>query len=296
MQVLAGAPGRLQDVGPARLVARKRFRERRECEPAAVGLRDHRVEPHRALVPPVAEQLGVDRANDEGGPRPRGPVGVGAKHDLLHEVRGMLTRPAVGGVAVVGLAPVRPGPHPVDRLRVVVPIDGVRGVAAVVPHQRNRAPVERDGDRPARRDRLEVVERIGDARLVDAEGLHSGPGEVVLDARPVGALGQPEAASPRPEAPGCEPPPRPRPASARRCPSPAGAAPRAWRTTPTDRSRHRPAAPAALPGCRRRGARSPALPARSRRLRGAGPRRPGPAPRARAPRRPRCGTHGECRA
>ena len=67
----------------------------------------------------------------------------------------------VGGVAVVGPAAVRPCPHAVDRLRVVVPVDRVRRVAAVVPHQRNRAPVERDGDRTARGDRLEVVERIG---------------------------------------------------------------------------------------------------------------------------------------
>ena len=131
------------------------------ARPRASACRDHLLEPPRPLVPPVAEQLGVERADDQRGPPARGPVGVARARSRARRSRARARARAPRRASwSYGAPPLRPRAHPVDRLRVVVAVDGIGGIAALVPHERDRLPVERHRDRAAGRHRLELVERV----------------------------------------------------------------------------------------------------------------------------------------
>ena len=92
-----------------------------------------------------------------------------------------------------------------NRSAVVVAIGRVPRVAAlVVPHQLHDRPVDRQSHHPRRREhRLELLGRAVSKRGggVHADGPHAVLGELALQSRVVGALGQPEAAAEASEAP-----------------------------------------------------------------------------------------------
>src|SRR5207302_7419559 len=155
------------------------------------------------LVPPVAEQLGVERAAQEPRPAALLAVGVQALRNALHEPARVAPREHERLPVPVRAPAVVPGPQVVDGPAVVVAVQRVGRIALRVPYQADQLPVHRDGYRAgAGRDRLELVEgaeaeRVG---LVDAERAHAVLGQLALEPRAVAALGEPEAAPEGPEA------------------------------------------------------------------------------------------------
>ena len=91
-EVLRLAPGRVRERPLHRLVALERVRERGEREPLEARLVDHEPQPVHALVPPVAEQLGVEREAGEPRPAALRPVGVEASDRALPRSRGRARR------------------------------------------------------------------------------------------------------------------------------------------------------------------------------------------------------------
>ena len=75
-----------------RLDALEPVRERRQLEPGRVRLLEHGREPRGPLVPPVAEQLGVERAAEEARAAALARVGVEPRDHLRDEVARVLAR------------------------------------------------------------------------------------------------------------------------------------------------------------------------------------------------------------
>src|SRR5919201_1427777 len=102
-------------------------RARKRCEPQSGARRlvEHRLEKGEALVPPMAEELCVERACNERRSRSRDLKLVGARGDSRNEVAGVVAGPPKGGLAVVGSAADRERAQPVERGHVVVAIDGI---------------------------------------------------------------------------------------------------------------------------------------------------------------------------
>ena len=115
-----------------------------------------------------------------------------------HEVARVRARELERGVVVVRLAGVVPRLQVVDGPAPVVAVGAVRGVAALVaPDELDRLPVDRHAPRAPRRWRPGVRwSNPATPRLVDAEDAHAVVGQLALETRDVGALGQPEAAAP----------------------------------------------------------------------------------------------------
>ena len=113
----------------------QRVVEPHDLEPLAPGLVDHRLEPADALVPPVAEQLGVERADRQ--PAARDPL-----PRTGHEVRGVAARLCLGPRRVVHGAVVRPRLVVVVGAVVVVAVGPVRRVAGVAPDELDRLAVD----------------------------------------------------------------------------------------------------------------------------------------------------------
>ena len=110
--------------------------------PCDLRLLQHRGEPRLALVPPVSEQLGVERAAEQAA------VLEPLRHPG-HEVAGVLARERQRRLVVVGLARVAPRPQVVNRAAPVVPVERMRRVAVlVVPDELDGLPVDRHGHRP----------------------------------------------------------------------------------------------------------------------------------------------------
>src|SRR5437867_161610 len=84
----------------------------------ALEATEDRLEPYRALEPPVAEELGVERCDDDTGPARRAVMGPKGFSDGRHEVvrvgSGPLGRCAriVRGLVVEGHGPTRDAPVP----------------------------------------------------------------------------------------------------------------------------------------------------------------------------------------
>ncbi len=148
-RAVAGRVGGGERVGHRhRAVARERVVEVGDPQPLALGLVEHRLQPGDPLVPPVAEQLGVDRADGERGAAQRGGAGVEARDRARDEVGRVGARLRQRGGVVVTLAGVVPDAVVVDGQRVVVAIGAVGGVAVVAPDELDRRAVDRHQQRP----------------------------------------------------------------------------------------------------------------------------------------------------
>ena len=197
-QVLALAPGRAPERAGPRAGGARAPREsvvRRTPAPAA-GRRTS-AEPLRALPPPVPQQLGVDREDDEarrcrarpGGPARRPATAATNSARLLARPR---PRPRRGRRRS---PPIAPGPRAAQRLAVEVRVDGVGGVALQRPQPLDRLPVDRERDRA--RPRCATGASAAVARLARRTGrCRSSRGarsaSSASSARLVGALRQPE--------------------------------------------------------------------------------------------------------
>ena len=107
-------------------------------------LLEHGGEPGDPLVPPVAEQLGVERAAEQAA-----AARIEARGGALHEVAGVLAGERERRRVVVRVTGVAPWLQVVDRPAVVVPVGPARRIAvALVPHQLDRSPVDRHRHRP----------------------------------------------------------------------------------------------------------------------------------------------------
>ena len=199
-EVLALPPARVTKLALSGLMPFERFGKRRERQTGAASFLDHRRKPCRALVPPVTEQLSVERADQQPRTAAVRPVVAEPLGHSRDEVARMLARAPRSSCAIVRPARVRPGTQAVHARGVVVAIDRIRRVTAVVPNKRDRSPVDRDCDNASlTRHRLELIEPVAGCRLVDAESPYSSLRQLRVDARAKGALRQPEAAGPRSE-------------------------------------------------------------------------------------------------
>src|SRR4051812_54780 len=110
-QVLRPAPRRLDERALRdRLVALERVRQRGQREALEARLVDHEAQPVHALVPPVAEQLGVEREAAQARPAALVAVGVEAGDRALDEVA-RVRAGALEGLVVTGrLCAPRPRP------------------------------------------------------------------------------------------------------------------------------------------------------------------------------------------
>ena len=91
--------------GRRRLVALERVVEARERRPCARRLVDDRREPQRALVPPVADELGVERADGEAAARDA----LARARDEVRRVRGARRRRRARGRTARRRCPTRDG-------------------------------------------------------------------------------------------------------------------------------------------------------------------------------------------
>ena len=152
----------------------------------------HAVEPDDALIPPVAEQLGVQRAHADA--TVRDPLG-----DRRYEDTGVGPGPHQCPGVVVGAAVDPPGPVPMGGVAVVVAIRRAGGIAARAPHPVDRLPVDRPQDRTVRsRERRQVcgIVPAKAAGQLDAARAHAGRLQRRVQPLGVGALGQPQATPP----------------------------------------------------------------------------------------------------
>src|SRR6202021_4005437 len=95
------------------------------------------------LVPPVPEQLGVERADRQAAARQIGAVAMQALARAGDEVGGLLPRERERALMVVGLAVVAPGGVVVDGVVVIVAVDAGRRIALITPDERHRRAVDR---------------------------------------------------------------------------------------------------------------------------------------------------------
>src|SRR5439155_16570550 len=105
-----------------RVVRLVRLVEVREAQPLRGGLLDDEAQPRRALVPPVAEQLGVERADTQA-------AVADALADARDEVRGIGAGLAPRAPGVVDGAGDRPRAMLVLRLAPRVAVSGLRRIA-----------------------------------------------------------------------------------------------------------------------------------------------------------------------
>src|SRR4029077_11632499 len=106
------------------------------------ALRDDRLEPRQTLIPPVAEQLGVERTHDQPAPGQALAVAAQALAGAGDEVRRVLTRASERQLVVIRLAVVAPGIVMVNRVAVIVAVSAVRGIAGIAPHQRHGGAID----------------------------------------------------------------------------------------------------------------------------------------------------------
>ena len=177
-------------------MALERVVERGQGQALSRRLLDDRVEPVHALVPPVAEQFRVHRADADAARRD-------APADERHEVLGVQRRLRERGGEIVWAAVVAPHTMVVRGEVVVIAIRPRGRVAPVAPHERHDLAVKRPQHRPlVGRDRMQVrgvakPERVGQ---LDAGAAHARLLKGLVQPRSVRAFGQPEAAGPVAEA------------------------------------------------------------------------------------------------
>ena len=126
----------------AGLAALERVVQAHELEALARALLDHRAQPADALVPPVPEQLGVERAHDQataGQPsigRRRSPASRRRASVRATKSAACSRASASARAVVVGAAVVAPRVVVVDRVVVVVAVRPARRIAPLAPHER----------------------------------------------------------------------------------------------------------------------------------------------------------------
>ena len=143
----------------------QRVRQGHELDPVRLGRRDDLGEPLRPLPPPVAEELGVDREDDEALRAGSLAMPREALRDRCEELARLLARALAPGLGVADLAPDRPDPGAAEGLAVKVRVDGIRRIAVERPEPGDRLPVDRERDRPRLgRNRAQRRERAPRAR------------------------------------------------------------------------------------------------------------------------------------
>ena len=151
------------------VVAPERVVEGRQTKMLAGRLLQHRPQPVNAFVPPVAEQLGVERAHAH-------TAVADATRNATHEIARVLGRQRSCLIEVVRLAVVSPSAVVMGRVAVVVAIRARRGIAAICPHERHDLAVQRPQDwASVHRQRCQVP-RIAESeqcRQLDAGGAHA---------------------------------------------------------------------------------------------------------------------------
>ncbi len=117
----------------------------------------------------------------------------------VDEVRGVLARASQRQLVIVGGAVVAPGVVVVDGVAMVVAVGAVGGIAGIAPDERDRGAVDSEQrDAGLGHERLQVLARAEAVARSElhAGAPHAGGGEDRLQARSVGALGQPEPSVP----------------------------------------------------------------------------------------------------
>ena len=157
---------------------------------------DERRQERRPLVPPVAEQLGVEREHARAR-RPRDALARSAATKSAASARACARARARGRRRAPSLAH---GRWSRARAAVVVAVGGARRVAAGAPDQVDQRAVDRDEQRPGRRCAAAsgAAGRRARRRSVSStqRRVHAGLLEQRVEPRRVRALGQPEAAAP----------------------------------------------------------------------------------------------------
>ena len=182
-----------------RLAQIERVVESHELESLPLALVDHSLQPDQTLVPPVSEQLGVQRAHRQPTPGHTVPVVSYSRARACNYVCRVLSRACDSQLVVIRLAVVSPRVVVVNRMPVVVPIHTVRGIPLLAPHERHRLPVDRPHDHAGvAHQRAQVLTR---AQSEPVGQLHTGAahargGEHRLQMVGVRALGQPEPPTP----------------------------------------------------------------------------------------------------
>jgi len=169
--------------------------QRRQREALARALVEHRLEPPDALVPPVSEQLGVEREHTDAA---AGQTGAHAGDEIARVNSGLRPR----GDRVVRLAVIAPRVMAVGRVTVGVAVGHVRRVPGVTPDERDRLAIDRPQQRAVVADQRLKVASIAEpehARELDARRSDAGLGEQRIEPPGMAALGQPEAAVPAAE-------------------------------------------------------------------------------------------------
>ena len=187
----------------SRLQPLQRVVEAHQLEPLPRALLHDRLQPRDPLVPPVAEQLGIQRAHRQPAPGQAGAVAAQTLAGAGHEVRGVLPGERDRPLVVVCLAVVAPRGVVVDGVVVVVAIGAVR------PGSRRRSRRARIVARSigtsvtpsSPHERPQVLARAQPEAVgqLDAGGMHPCVRQRRGQPRRVRALRQPEAApaSPR---------------------------------------------------------------------------------------------------